>query len=124
VLAGWTGGPNAERLSALSGDELRDVALETLGRVFGSLGGRRRIESLLVSWHYHDWQRDPYARGAYSYVGVNGLPAQEVLARPVESTLYFAGEATEYHGHFSTVHGAIASGQRAANEVLQRLGRG
>ncbi|MBD0276155.1 MAG: FAD-dependent oxidoreductase, partial [Acetobacteraceae bacterium] len=123
VLAGWTGGPNAERLSALSDDELRDVALETLGHVFGGLGGRRRVESLLVSWHYHDWQRDPFARGAYSYVGVNGVPAQEALARPVESTLYFAGEATEYHGHFSTVHGAIASGQRAAQEVLVRLGR-
>jgi monoamine oxidase len=33
--------------------------------------------------------------------------------------LYFAGEATNTEGHQGTVHGAIASGLRAAAEVGQ-----
>jgi len=31
--------------------------------------------------------------------------------------LFFAGEATDDSGHHGTVHGAIASGQRAAEEI-------
>ena len=42
----------------------------------------------------HDWQRDPFARGAYSYVVVGGDRARETLAKPLRRTLYFAGEAT------------------------------
>jgi monoamine oxidase len=116
LLTGWLGGPNAERLAALGADGLRALSLETVGRIFGM--GRERVEALLVSWHYHDWRDDPFARGAYAYVGVNGLAAQETLAAPVAGTLFFAGEATEWHGHFSTVHGAIMTGRRAAREVM------
>jgi monoamine oxidase len=32
--------------------------------------------------------------------------------------LFFAGEATDITGHNGTVHGAIASGKRAAKEIL------
>ena len=39
-------------------------------------------------------------------------------AAPVEETLYFAGEGTETEGHPATVHGAIASGRRAARQIL------
>ena len=64
-----------------------------------------------------DWQSDRFARGAYSYVAVGGLDAPARLAEPVEDTLFFAGEAT--HDRLSgTVAGAMASGYRAAEEVL------
>ncbi len=33
-------------------------------------------------------------------------------------TLFFAGEATNSDGHHGTVHGAIATGARAACEIL------
>jgi monoamine oxidase len=33
-------------------------------------------------------------------------------------TLYFAGEATDLIGYGGTVHGAIASGRRAAAQIL------
>jgi len=36
----------------------------------------------------------------------------------VEGTLFFAEEATDLSGHKSTIHGALASGRRAAGEVL------
>ena len=42
----------------------------------------------------------------------------EALARPIDNTLFFAGEATDVSGHNGTVHGAIASGNRAAAEIL------
>ena len=68
----------------------------------------------------HDWQNDPFARGAYSYAAVGGSEAGATLAAPVEATVFFAGEATEVDGQNGTVHGAIASGQRAARQLLGR----
>ncbi len=49
---------------------------------------------------------------------VGGSRAQTSLAAPIENTLFFAGEATESEGHHGTVHGAIATGHRAAEEIL------
>ena len=46
------------------------------------------------------------------------LDAPDALARPVAGTLFFAGEATDSIGRTGTVDDAIASGLRAAREVL------
>jgi len=83
---------------------------------------RARLEGLLESWLTHDWRRDPWSRGAYSYVGVSGLPAQRALGRPVAGTLFFAGEATE-EDEMGTVAGALASGRRAARRILHTPAR-
>jgi monoamine oxidase len=37
---------------------------------------------------------------------------------PADNTLYFAGEHTDTTGHWGTVHAAIRSGQRAAQQIL------
>jgi monoamine oxidase len=68
----------------------------------------------------HDWQRDPYARGAYSYVFAGGGNARRALARPLRETLFFAGEATDFRGEAGTVAGALQSGRSAAHAVLTR----
>ena len=115
MLTAWAGGPRADALSELSEAGLVDRALASLARALGS--SRPRLEDLLESWRVHDWRRDPYSRGAYSYVGVGGLPAQRALGRPCDGTLFFAGETTEPE-EMGTVAGAIASGQRAARQIL------
>ena len=40
------------------------------------------------------------------------------VAEAVGETVYFAGEATHTEGHFGTVHGALETGERAAEAVL------
>ena len=66
----------------------------------------------------HDWQSDPFARGAYSYVTVGGRDARERLAAPLRGTLFFAGEAAAIGGESATVAGALQSGERAAEQAL------
>ena len=66
----------------------------------------------------HDWHNDDYARGAYSFVPAGALDAPERMTRPVEDTLYFAGEHTDISGHWGTVHAALATGVRAAGQLL------
>lgn len=65
------------------------------------------------------WAANPWTRGSYSYVAVGASPAdRERLAAPVGEQLFFAGEATSVD-YPATVHGALMSGVRAAEEVLE-----
>jgi monoamine oxidase len=111
VLTGWTGGPRAAM--GPTDAALRDAAMAELGRIFG----RDDLESLLLSWHTHDWQRDALSRGAYSYAPAGAVRASDVLAAPVEGTVYFAGEHTDTTGHWGTVHAALRSGLRVVAEI-------
>jgi monoamine oxidase len=120
LMTAWAGGPRADALADMDEPALVDRALRGLGRMLGIT--HSRLDGLLESWRAHDWRRDPYSRGAYSYVGVGGLPAQRALARPVEGTLFFAGETTEPE-EMGTVTGAIQSGRRAARRILQAPAR-
>ncbi|HEU5315713.1 MAG TPA: NAD(P)/FAD-dependent oxidoreductase [Chloroflexota bacterium] len=122
VLVGWVGGPNGGRLAEREDEEVLRQGIEGLAEALGVEEARVREE--LASWHVHNWERDPYSRGAYSYLGVGGLEAQRELAAPVAGTVFLAGEATDVDGHFSTVHGALASGYRAAREVQEAIGAG
>ena len=117
LLVGWAGGPRAELLLSDSPDALRDRSLQALSRIFAV--PVKVLEDLLADFYTHNWATDPFSRGAYSYIPVGGLKAQAALAEPVENTIYFAGEAANKKGHHGTVHGAIASGLRAAELIQQ-----
>jgi monoamine oxidase len=114
VMVAWAGGPRAVKLSGLGKGAIVAQALSSLQRVFPR---ERRLRHLLESSHVHDWQTDPFAQGAYSYVVAGGMSARSQLARPVQKTLFFAGEACDVENG-ATVAGALASGRRAAQQVL------
>jgi monoamine oxidase len=116
VITGWAPFNCAEKLSGKPEDFVARQATEALSRLLGVR--QDEIQRLLEAVYCHDWQNDPLSRGAYSYVKVGGDAAQQQLSAPVENTLFFAGEATDFTGHHGTVHGAIASGYRAAAEIL------
>ncbi len=116
LLTAWAGGPNALRLSGLPARDIIRRATASLETVFGR---RARVASRLSAAWLHDWQSDPYARGAYSYVTVGGHGARKALAAPLQDTLYFAGEASDYQGEHGTVAGALRSGIRAARQVMR-----
>jgi monoamine oxidase len=116
ILTGWAASRRGERLSGRPDLFIRDKAIDSLVAIFAV--GRPTLEASLQGWYVHDWQSDPYARGSYSYVAVDGEAAQSELAASLDDTLFFAGEATNTEGHHGEVHGAIATGERAAREIL------
>jgi hypothetical protein len=133
LLVGWAGGPRTDRLTAAGipagegpasekkdqKERLIELAVDSLADIFNLPPAE--IRKQLEAYYLHDWRNDRFTLGAYSYVPVNGLQAQKVLAQPLGHTLYFAGEATS-EGHIGTVHGAIQTGQRAAREILGEAG--
>ena len=116
MLVAWVAGPATRRLAQKREDEIIGAALDSLRTIFG-----RRLDyrSVLEGFCWHDWQRDPFACGAYSCVLANGSSARRSLAQPVEETLFFEGEACETGDEAATVGGALESGKRAARQLLQ-----
>jgi len=122
MLTGWSGGARSEQLSGRGNATIVERGLEVLRHVFGV--PLESLRNLLQESFVHDWQSDPYCRGAYSYPLAGSKEAARKLGAPVGDVLFFAGEATDGSGNNGTLHGAIASGQRAATELLSCGGLG
>ncbi|MEW6277388.1 MAG: FAD-dependent oxidoreductase [Candidatus Eremiobacterota bacterium] len=109
ALMSFTAANYARRLEALADAQV----LDKLSRVYANMFQREvpRPRGSLIT----RWSRDPWAYGSYSYVPVGvSSRARRTLAEPA-GRLYFAGEATDRDN--ATVHGAYASGLRAAREL-------
>lgn len=112
ILTGWMAGSAADAFVKSNSGAGAAEAIASLKRIL-----KQNIPEPQASY-FHDWNADPYFRGAYSYVPVGALGARQALAKPQSGTLFFAGEAAVVHGHAGTVHGAIASGRRAADLII------
>jgi monoamine oxidase len=110
TLTGWSAAECAERLES---DNMPVItrALRTIASLLSV--ELSDVERLLQAGHLHNWQADPYSRGAYSYVKACAADAPKILGRPIDNTLFFAGEAADVTGNNGTVNGAIASARRA-----------
>jgi len=120
LLVAWAGGSRARQLIRAAADPTA-AAVSALARLLGR--ATTDVASQLDAAHWHDWERDPFARGAYSYGAPGAGDASEQLAAPVADTLFFAGEAAAGAGRTATVDAALESGHRAAGEILRILSR-
>jgi monoamine oxidase len=116
LLTGWAGGPRADALLAMPSAKFQTFALENLARIVSDRAASLRKQ--LIAMHTGNWTKDPHIRGAYSYIPTNGLELPQLLAAPIQRTLFFAGEATASDAQMGTVFGAFESGLRAARELL------
>jgi monoamine oxidase len=115
VLLGFLEGRHARELGRISADERRTAVVDCFARLFGPRAARpdSYVERL---WAEEEWSRGCYGchmpTGAWTSFG----PA---LHEPV-GPLHWAGAecATVWNGYMD---GAVRSGQRAAEETLERL---
>ncbi len=116
TLTGWVGGPRSEFLARFTPSQLAEIACHALALIFSL--DPIYIRGQLIHCHTHNWQHDALTVGAYSYIPAGSLDAPSKMTIPAANTLYFAGEHTDTTGHWGTVHAAIRSGQRAAQQIL------
>jgi monoamine oxidase len=101
---------------AADGDEtMIAFAIDWLAGLYGNA-----IRTAVKRSHATGWNSDPWTLGAFSAAAPGGLRPRAVLAEPLRG-LFFAGEAT-HETLWGTVGGAWASGERAADAALRRLG--
>jgi monoamine oxidase len=82
----------------------------------------RKDENGKNVYEYFDWSKQPFIKGGISYLKPGGtLNDRTVLSKSIGKTLFFAGEATDDAGDAGTVNGALNSGGRAAQEVIDAI---
>ncbi|HVU33343.1 MAG TPA: NAD(P)/FAD-dependent oxidoreductase [Opitutaceae bacterium] len=119
TLTAWAGGPRASALASRPEAEIRRTAVAVLSRVLDVPASV--IDAAALDSAMHNWSRDPFSRGAYTFIRAGHDDASSRLREPLRDTLFFAGEATADGEETGTVHGALASGIRAAKEIVRAL---
>lgn len=108
-------GDHARRLSADGPQVMEAFAVERLRGLFGN---KVRFDRTLST----AWDRDPYAKGAYSYARVGSAQSRSIYTQPIAEKLFFAGEAS-VGPQAVTVGGAYESGMKAAQAALAAIGK-
>nr|AQQ74650.1 hypothetical protein [uncultured bacterium] len=115
VIECFFGGESAEHIEHDGPAAGFEFALDQITALFGS-EVRRMLKPLIAS----NWGRMDQIGGAYSYALPGRIAARATLAKPFGQRVFFAGEATS-QGDFSTAHGALDSGVRAAEQAMAAL---
>lgn len=89
---------------------------EALTRSFGG-----DVAARVGKVHHTRWTRDPLALGAFSCALPGAGNLRRAFTETVSGKLLFAGEHAS-ETQWGTVHGAFASGERAAGQALRILG--
>jgi monoamine oxidase len=116
VLLAFLEGRAARAGAALDDGARREIVLDSLARAFGPEAKRPQ--------HYVDkaWPNDQWSRGCYGGFMPPGawLDHGEALRTPI-GPIHWAGAETAavWNGYMD---GAVSSGRRAANEVIEALG--
>lgn len=118
VVVGWVTADAARQVMERGEAFAVEEGLATLHRL-GSLPP-------LLGARWSEWNSDPFARGAYSMTPVGAHGARAALVAPVHGRLFLAGEHTGADGSERaafTVHGAMLSGEAAAQRAAAALRR-
>jgi monoamine oxidase len=116
VLTGWLSGPKVLNYINMSSNEILDIALTSLANSLDK--SITKIKRELVTANIVNWAADRFARGAYTYATLATAAAKKELAKPVNGTVFFAGEALHAGTEMGTVEAALASGVVAAANVV------
>jgi spermine oxidase len=117
VLLGRLAGDKIEKMEALSDPEIIKSCEEIFNKFLPNIKTGN-----IVDVKTSKWKTNKNFKGTYSYHSTNETSPKQ-LANPLYDNkgklkLLFAGEATHDH-FFSTVHGAIESGYREAERLIE-----
>ncbi|XP_054009840.1 spermine oxidase-like isoform X1 [Hylaeus anthracinus] len=121
VLCAWISGKYAKQMELLPDNDVSDGLYLLLEMFLDKAYDIPKFDRILRS----SWYTDEHFRGSYSFrsITTEKLNAKtKDLADPLVTTdgkpiIHFAGEATHDH-YYSTVHGAIETGFREADRII------
>jgi len=111
------GGTFARDLAREGEDAMVAFALDWIGGLFGS-----EAKQAVKRTHATQWIKQPWVLGGFSADSPGGQPGRRALMEPFRDRLFFAGEAV-HETQWGTVGGAWESGERAATDLIRRIGR-
>jgi monoamine oxidase len=118
ILTGWLGGPKAALMSSMSQDKIFEAGLSSLANIFGL--DISILRKRLVSYKIMCWDNYSNVKGGYSYTTIDSTTAKTILQKPIDDTIYFAGEAIPGDNLTGTVEAALVSGKMAAGMITDK----
>ena len=118
VLSSFISCANAVHVEGLSNHAASMIVHRSLTKWFG------HEPPLPEAVHVTRWAQDKYSRGSYTHMitGLSKNSHREIFQTPLVNEdgaeLRFAGEHTSSN-HFATVHGALLSGWREADAIIE-----
>ncbi len=112
LAIGFVAGRFAQQLELEGAGASTDFCITGLKELFGNDVARHILKTDETSW-----MGNPHTLGAYSAALPGQAHQREVLAKPLDGRLFFAGEATIPKA-YATVHGAHMSGIGVARHIL------
>ncbi|KAL0045848.1 hypothetical protein WJX82_006614 [Trebouxia sp. C0006] len=111
-------GSKAEEISKL---RQNSVVLKTLSQLDDMFRTKQRLHPATAAFlhaHIVDWSHEKHFYGAYTYPTVHAqVGDRDVLAEPIGTTVFFAGEAT--HAAINPcMQAAMETGSRACTQIL------
>ena len=119
ALSAFVSCGNAIHVEALSDTAAASIVHRAMTKWFGTAPPKP------TAVHVTRWHQDPFSRGSYTHMVTNQSHTshREEFAKHVVRkngcALRFAGEHTS-RDHFATAHGALLSGYREADAILQQ----
>ena len=113
LASAYLGGPLCSELEHAGDAAMISAVTDALVAIAGS-DIRHNITASVCT----GWERDPLFRGAYAAAQPGFSLARLDLARPIDSRLWFAGEATSPE-FFSTCHGAHQTGIATVDAIQE-----
>ena len=113
ILLGLCMGEYALKADLMTDDEILKDALEVLKTVWEDDVGS--VEKIVRT----SWLTEPYFKGAYSFPSTQSSEEDfENISKPLSEKIFFCGEHTNLQ-YLATTHGALMSGIRVAEEVIE-----
>jgi monoamine oxidase len=115
LLSGWKGGPAAADLSNKTDEEILQIALSSLSDIFKI--PVPELQQKVIASKVFNWLAAEYTKGAYSYSLPSSKKARKLLNKPVDNTIFFAGEALYTDESGGTVEAALINGKEVADKA-------
>ena len=113
IVTALLGGAEARDIESSPSGQALQTIVSHLEHCLGTTLGEHVMTYAVTSHSLPTWQR-----GAWSTTQPHHYDARETLAQPLESRLYFAGEALAESDFRVTITGAYESGLHVAQEIL------
>jgi len=116
ILVGFAMAGAAANLATFKESQILDMFVQQLDVIFGD----KKASSSFLHGFVLDWSQEAYIRGGYSFPSIHEhTSSRGIVARSeFNGRLHFCGEATDATESYMTMHSAMRTGIRAANEIL------
>lgn len=109
----WLNGPSADLVDEMDDETAGAAIINKIESARPSAKGKLKFLRMF------SWQKNPFARGIYHHIGAGQGGALAAATQHRSTRLHFAGEHLAQQS--SGIEGALESGQRTAEHVLQKL---